>query len=249
MCDQHEVITDARSAENICIKCGIVLEENLFYSDIYHIPHNISNTHSKIDNVRIDGEDPMVFLQKICDRLHVPESTIGNTFRRYKNTRKMVHNCIGVGQKKKKEIMCEKNLIVYSLYNRLKMECVPRPLLDICSIADVNSSSIIVLQKFLEQRKMSEARSKPLSAKNLIESHYTYINDLNFADLQVMIDWLEKLRFCSFTPATVAAGVTFLYLNELKKSNVSQSEISNLFHVTPISIQRFLKRYKNDILS
>ena len=250
MCDHHDIITDARSAENICMMCGVVQEENLFYTDIYHTSNTSLKDDSKGDASKIDGEDSIVFLQKICDRLHLPESTIQNTFRKYKNTRKLINSRIALGQKNKNELISKKNLMVYSLYVRLKIEGVPRSLKDICSLGDVRTSTIIIIEKFLEQHHLSGGlRSKPLSAKNLIQSHYTYLDNFEFADLQVTMVWLDKLRFCSFSPATTAAGVTFLYLNERKKSKVSQSKIANLFQVTSVSIQRFLKRYKNDILS
>ena len=61
-------------------------------------------------------------------------------------------------------------------------------------------------------------RLKPLTAKDVILTHYPYIEGLSFDDVKQIFHKLNCIEPISFTPTTTAAGIVYLYVNFVKHS-------------------------------
>ena len=106
--------------------------------------------------------------------------------------------------------------------------------------------SILKIGTFLEKIRDEDTpstRLKPINAKDIILTHYQYITDLSFEDVKQMFHKLNTLGPISFTPTTTAAGVVYLYTNTAECKKQTLQQVSSLFKVTPMSIQRFVKKY------
>ena len=87
-------------------------------------------------------------------------------------------------------------------------------------------------------------RLKPITAKDIILTHYPYITGFSFDDVKQIFHKLNNLGPINFTPLTTAAGIVYLYTNTVKGKKQTLQQVSSLFQVTPMSIQRFIKKYK-----
>ena len=71
-------------------------------------------------------------------------------------------------------------------------------------------------------------RLKPITAKDIILTHYPYITGFSFDDVKQIFPKLNNLGPINFTPLTTAAGIVYLYTNTVKgkKTNTTTSIIS-----------------------
>ena len=250
----HQTILDHSSACIICTTCGRVLEEGLSYSELHlkKVPEQ-KMTPDVQPSVNIDGDSPSEYLNKVGDGLHLCQSTINNAFDNYLKTKAKMQKLMNFRHQKKNKrlLQDDKNLLVYSLYNTLKEESCPRPIKELCWYAgSVPHANIYMIEKFFHTHSKHEdiptPRLKPISAKDIIYSHYPYIDNFTFEDVkQVQHHLNEILPSCNFSALVTAAGIVFLYVNYIKKSNPqSLNQIANLFRITTMSIRRFVSKYK-----
>ena len=73
---------------------------------------------------------------------------------------------------------------------------------------------------------------------------HTYIEDFSFEDVRQMNHIINTLEKNTFSPTTTAAGVVYLYAKTVKSKKQTLNQVSSLFHVTTMSIQRFINKYK-----
>ena len=250
----HQILLDHVNGCNVCTTCGRILDEGLSYAELHlkKVPERrgASNDSSA---ATVDGDSATEYLNKVGDGLHLCQSTINNAFDSYLKTKaKMQKLMIFRHQHKNKRILLnDKNLIVYSLYNTLKQELCPRPIKEICWYAgSVPHANIYMIEKFFHAQSKHEdnpaPRLKPITAKDIVYSHYTYVEGLTFEDVKQIQHLLNGIHStCNFSALVTAAGIVFLYMNCIKKSKAqSLQQISNLFRVTSMSIRRFVSKYK-----
>ena len=107
--------------------------------------------------------------------------------------------------------------------------------------------SILKIGTFLEKSRDEDTpstRLKPITAKDIILTHYPYITGFSFDDVKQIFHKLNNLGQINFNPSTTAAGMVYLYTNTVKCKKKPLQQVSSLFQVTPMSIQRFIKKYK-----
>ena len=247
----HQTILDHASACIVCTTCGRVLEEGLTYNEL-HAKIEPEQKSNILLPKTIDGDSYMDYLNKVGDRLHLCQSTINNAFEKYLKIKKKVLETISSTQKNKRILRNDKNLLVYSLYAMLKQESCPRPIKEICwNAGNISYKNIFMIEKFIyRQEKVCNdmQRLKPISPKDIIYSHYPYIDNLTFEDVKHILHYLNRILPCNFSSLVTAAGIVYLYVNYIKKTeSQSLNQISNLFRVTEVSIRRFIAKFKHVI--
>ena len=104
-------------------------------------------------------------------------------------------------------------------------------------------SHTLQIEKCLESNRniiQPIKRVKPISAKDIILTHYPYIENLTFEDLKEIFHRLNCIEPISFTTTTIAAGIVYFYMNFVKKSKKTLTQVLSLFNITPMIIQRFV---------
>lgn len=246
----HQLVIDHRNGSLVCTACARVMQDTLTYDEIYYPTQSSTQVQKAQPEDKIDGDLAGVYLTKIGDRLNISQSSIDNTLDKFVKVKEeiaqMVSKCKGL--KQKRTILCEKNLMLYSLHNTLKEESCPRSIREICKHAGIPHTNIRVIEKFLETKEKTHITPRliPITAKDILLTHYAYIDEVTFEDVKQMFHLLNAIEPCNFSPLTAASGIAFLYINYIKKSkSCSASQISSLFHVTTMSIRRFVKKYKS----
>ena len=250
----HQTLLDHVNGCNVCTVCGCVLDEGLSYTELHLKKVPDQRTASNVPPAAIvDGDSAAEYLNKVGDGLHLCQSTISNAFDSYLKIKAKMQNLMTFRHqhKNKRILLNDKNLIVYSLYNTLKQESCPRPIKEICWFAgSIPHANIYTIEKFFHVQSKHEdnptPRLKPITAKDIVYSHYTYVKDLTFDDVKQIQHLLNGIHStCNFSALVTAAGIVFLYMNCIKKSKAqSLQQISNLFRVTTMSIRRFVSKYK-----
>ena len=245
----HVPTLDHSSGTEVCTLCGLVLSENLYYDEIHLTTFKWQREEPSV-NYLIDDIDTIVsFTQKIGDRLNLPDAIIENAILNFQKLRKKVDDIKNDWPKKapKRKLFSNKNLVIYSLYTILKQDSFPRPLKEICTVANIHDlGEIWKLEKYFTQLNTRiPEETKTLTAKDLIHGYYTYL-DLEFKDINIILRMLESLSSSnSFTPATTAAGLMYIYTSKIKKKKCSMSKVSQLYQISKMSIHRFMKRNPN----
>ena len=246
---QHSPIIDASTATIVCENCARVLEEGLTHFEVnqqkYHIsPENLKDGKKE---EKINGENVIQLLEKISAKLHLHQSSIDIAYCEYnKNTNKIQKSLNHPN--KKPSFLSPENVLIYSIYTALKKDFCPRSIKEICNIAGwLKHKNILKIGTFLEKsrdKNTPPTRLKPITAKDIILTHYPYITGFSFDDVKQIFHKLNNLGPIKFTPLTTAAGIVYLYTNTVKGKKQTLQQVSSLFQVTPMSIQRFIKKYK-----
>ena len=247
----HYPVLDHTTGTVVCSNCAHVLDEGLSYAEVNLQKHNsfFSKDEDSVDQMKIEGEPIKVYLEKIGDKLHLSQATLDNVLIEFSKNHSRAEKMVSTNQKNKRLLRCRKLLLVYTLYNTLKKECTPRSIKVICYYANVSSSAIHIVEKFFDSNtSLQTTRLKPISAKDILYTHYNYIENMTFEDVGHIIHLLNAISPCSFTATTQAAGLVYIYMNYIKKSKETMTRLSTLFGVTTMSIHRFKKRYKTMLI-
>ena len=250
----HQTLLDHINGCNVCTACGLVLDEGLGHTELHlkKVPEE-RKACNVTTGVMIDGDSAVKYLNKVGDGLHLCQSTINNAFDNYRKAKVRMRTLMTLQHqhKSKRILLNDKNLIVYALYNTLKQESCPRPITEICwNAGNIPHANIYAIEKFFQVQSKHEdnltPRLKPITAKDIVYSHYTYVKDLTFHDVKQIQHLLNVINStCNFSALVTAAGIVFLYMKYIKKSKVqSLQQMSNLFRVTTMSIRRFVSKYK-----
>ena len=241
----HIPTIDNSTGTEVCTLCGLVLSENLCYDEIHS---NTFKWHREKPNLNymIDNVDTIVsFTQKIGDRLNMSDASIENVLMMFEKLRKKVDDKKYNWPKKapKQKMFSNKNLVIYSLYITLQQASFPRPLKELCIVANIHDiGEIWKLEKYftlLETKNPEETKS--LTAKDLVFGYYTYL-DLDFKDTNIILRMLQSLPSNnSFTPTTTAASIMYIYISKVKKKKCSMAKIAELYRISKMSIHRFMK--------
>ena len=237
---RHSPIIDASTATIVCQDCARVLEEGLSYNEVKQqdfctIPKEVPSEAKEI----INGENVHDLLVKIADKLHLCQSSIDNSYLEYKKNKKNLKDILKIpgkySNKKRLLLSCE-NILIYSIYTALKKNSCPRSIKEICNIAGgLKPLNILHIGSFLEKsrdRKIPPQRLRPITAKDIILTHYPYIEGLSFEDVTQIFHRLNLIGLVSFTPSTTAAGSIYLYTNFVKYNKQTLQQVSSLFQVT-----------------
>ena len=249
----HSPIIDHSTATVVCQGCAKVLEEGLAYNEVMS-KHQFSSQRSiQCETEKeelINGENAYELLVKIGEKLHLNQSSIDNSYKNYKKSLKKLKRISDLKQnsKKKRLLMSYENILAYAIYVTLKEASIPRSIKEICFFSGgLKCRNVLQIGKFIEANRDKDTpskRLKPLTAKDVILTHYPYIEGLSFDDVKQIFHKLNCIGPISFTPTTTAAGIIYLYVNFVQHSKQTLHQISSLFQVTPTSIQRFTKEYK-----
>ena len=252
-CFQQSAVIDQSTASVICQNCARVLQEGLTHYEVnpqrYPIPGG--NLKEEKKEEKINGETPIKLLEKISAKLHLHKSSIDKAYDEYYINREKIDKSLN-HQSKKPFFLSRENVLIYSIYTSLKQDLCPRSIKEICNIAGVqNTKSILKIGTFLEKSRGADStptRLKPITARDIILTHYTYITGLTFDDVKQISHRLIGLGRINFTPLTTAAGAVYLYTNtdmfQMKSKKQTLQQVSSLFKTTAMSIQRFKKKYK-----
>ena len=250
----HQTLLDHGNGCVVCTSCSRVLEEGLSYNELYS-KKALEQKPNISSSLLVDGDFPIEYLNKVGDGLHLCQSTINNGFEKYLEIKRKMQKMLPFQQKNKRILLDDKNLLVYSLYATLKQELCPRPIKEICWHAgNISHKNIFLVEKFLyglsKHGCNNVPRLKPISAKDIIYSHYPYVQGLTFEDVKQVLHLLNGILPCNFSALVTAAGIVYLYVNYIKKSEpLSLHQISNLFRVTEVSIRRFVTKFKYVVCS
>ena len=245
----HNAIIDHTTGTEVCTICGLVLSEHLYYDEVHSTSFKPQKEEEGHNYVIDDIDTIITYTQKICDRLNLSDASIENAIFIFQKLRKKVNNLKYDWPKKapRKKIFSNKNLVIYSIYKTLKEESFPRPLKEICTIANIQDlREIWKLEKYFTQlnQKIPE-QTKVLTAEDLIYGYYTYL-DLDYNDINIILKMMQSLSSNNgFTPTTTAAGLMYVYISKIKKGKCSMSKIAQLYQISKMSIHRFMKRNPN----
>ena len=245
----HNAIIDHTTGTEVCTICGLVLSEHLYYDEVHSTSFKPQKEEEGHNYVIDDIDTIITYTQKICDRLNLSDASIENALFIFQKLRKKVDNLKYDWPKKapRKKIFSNKNLVIYSIYKTLKEESFPRPLKEICTIANIQDlREIWKLEKYFTQlnQKIPE-QTKVLTAEDLIYGYYTYL-DLDYNDINIILKMMQSLSSNNgFTPTTTAAGLMYVYISKIKKGKCSMSKIAQLYQISKMSIHRFMKRNPN----
>ena len=245
----HNAIIDHTTGTEVCTICGLVLSEHLYYDEVHSTSFKPQKEEEGHNHVIDDIDTIITYTQKICDRLNLSDASIENAIFIFQKLRKKVDNLKYDWPKKapRKKIFSNKNLVIYSIYKTLKEESFPRPLKEICTIANIQDlREIWKLEKYFTQlnQKIPE-QTKVLTAEDLIYGYYTYL-DLDYNDINIILKMMQCLSSNNgFTPTTTAASLMYVYISKIKKRKCSMSKIAQLYQISKMSIHRFMKRNPN----
>ena len=186
-------------------------------------------------------------LEKISDKLHLNQSSIDLAYWEYKKNTKKIEKILNYPNKK--PFLSPEIILIFSIYTALKKHSCPRSIKEVCNISGLpECTKVLKLGAFLEKNKGDETpsiRLRPMNAKDVILTHYMYIEDFSFEDVRRIDDIINTLEKNTFSPQTTAAGAVYLYAKTVKSKTQTLNQVSSLFHVTTMSIQRFVNKYKS----
>ena len=247
-CSQHSPIIDQSTATTVCVNCN----QGLTYLEVNQQKYNTPQENLKEGKKgeKINGENVIELLEKISDKLHLKRSSIDTAYCKYKKNTEKIQKILNCPNKKlhHKSFLSPEIILIFSIYTALKKDFCPRSIKEVCNISGLpECTKVLKLAAFLEKNKGDDTpsiRLRPMNAKDVILTHYTYIEDFSFEDVRQMNHIINTLEKNTFSPTTTAAGVVYLYAKTVKSKKQTLNQVSSLFHVTTMSIQRFINKYK-----
>ena len=186
-------------------------------------------------------------LDKISAKLHLNQSSIDLAYWEYKKNTKKIEKILNYPNKK--PFLSPEIILIFSIYTALKKDSCPRSIKEVCNISGLpECTKVLKLAAFLEKNKGDDTpsiRLRPMDAKDVLLTHYMYIEDFSFEDVRRIDDIINTLEKNTFSPQTTAAGAVYLYAKTVKSKTQTLNQVSSLFHVTTMSIQRFVNKYKS----
>lgn len=249
-CIQHSTIIDATTATVVCVECNRVLDEGLTHFELNPQKYSTHQENLKDVEDKINGENVIELLEKISDKLHLNRSSIDLAYYEYKKNTKKIQKILNYSNKKLHytSFLSPEITLIFSIYTALKKDLCPRSIKDVCSVSGLSEcTNVFKLSAFLEKNKGDDTpsvRLRPLSAKDILLTHYLYIEDFAYEDVKRINDKIDALEKNNFSPTTTAAGAVYLYAKTAKSKKMTLKQISSLFNVTTMSIQRFINQYK-----
>lgn len=231
-CSHNEIEICHTTGTEVCRICGLVVSENLSYSECHQ-----EKFMESIDRKTYEIEDNNIesFLDKIAQRLNLSDylcTLIHNLYKR------LIHDMESIPSKQKQK----QELIVYCVYITLRKENTPRSIRELVAVSDVLEKNVWKIEKYYAQKANVKTSKKILSPRDVICTYYSYLN-LEFLDLKEMLDMVVETPVkISFSPTSIAGGILYLYSKKIGKK-YSMKYIADLIHTTPMSIYRFIRAF------
>ena len=245
-CFQHSTIIDQSTGTIVCVDCSRVLDQGLTHFEVNQQKYSTLQENLKDGKEKINGENVSQLLEKISDKLHLNQSSIDLAYWEYKKNTKKIEKILNYPNKK--PFLSPEIILIFSIYTALKKHSCPRSIKEVCNISGLpECTKVLKLGAFLEKNKGDDTpsiRLRPMDAKDVLLTHYMYIEGFSYEDVKQMINRINTLEKNTFSPTTTAAGVVYLYAKTVKSKKQTLNQVSSLFHVTTMSIQRFINKYK-----
>ena len=245
-CIEHSEVIDQHTGTIVCLDCSRVIDNGLTHFEVNQQKYSTFQENLKDEEEKINGENVTELLDKISDKLHLNQSSIDLAYWEYKKNTKKIEKILKYPNKK--PFLSPEIILIFSIYTALKKHSCPRSIKEVCNISGLpECTKVLKLGAFLEKNKGDDTpsiRLRPMNAKDVILTHYMYIEDFSFEDVKQMNLIINTLEKNTFSPTTTAAGVVYLYAKTVKSKKQTLNQVSSLFHVTTMSIQRFINKYK-----
>ena len=224
MCTHENTVICQTEGDTVCIDCGLVIESFL----THHETHAFQN-FSKLfyPDSECNFSKDYFDIVHLCSRFHLEDhhtvSRIYELYLRVKNEKKF----------RKEEI------ISYVMYQFFKSENVPRSMKEISEYTSISKNRLWQIER---SQNFKLPSSTP---KQLWETYYTHLK-LSFKDKMAVADLIDSFRWTetSFAPSSICSGLCYFYCKE-KKIHLSMKRVAAVFHVSVMSVHRFLKYYRS----
>ena len=250
-CIEHSEVLDHRTGTSVCVNCCRVIESGLTHFEVNQQKYSTFQENLKYEEDEIKGENVIELLEKISDKLHLNRSSIDLAYYEYKENTKKIQKILNYPNKKQpyKSFLSPKNTLIFSIYTALSKGFCPRSIWDVCAASGLSEcTNVLKLSAFFEKNKGDDTpsvRFEPLSAKDVLLTHYLYLG-FTYEDVKKIVHKIDDLKKNNFTSTATAAGALYLYAKNLnvKSKKHTLKQISTLFNVSGMTIQRFIKEYK-----
>ena len=198
-CQHSHPIEDTQEGHWVCPDCGLVLD--VVYQDALR---NSPPTPIKdYDYYR---------LADICHRVHIHPSVLDTAHQLLLSWRKRLSHCPEA---------CGDALV---LYHALLEHSVPRPMVHVCQACQADIKHVWKWQKVAETHGL--VTSSSIRPKDMAE-YFLRPLCLSYAECQAILNNVEQLPPNSFSPRTILATSSYLYLKE----DSSRKEVPSIQHV------------------
>ena len=249
-CIEHSEVLDQHSGTIVCVDCCRVIDGGLTHFEANQQKYSTFQENLKDEEDKISGENVIELLEKISDNLHLNRSSIDLAYYEYKKNKKKIQKILNYPNKKQhyKAFLSPKITLIFSIYTALSKGFCPRSIKDVCIASGLSEcTNVLKLSAFFEKNKGDDTpsvRLQPLSAKDVLLTKYLYLGDFTYEDVKQIVNKIDALKKNNFSPTATAAGAAYLYAKNVKSKKHTLKEISNLFNVASMTIQRFIDHYK-----
>ena len=248
-CIEHSEVIDQHTGTIVCLDCCRVIDNGLTHFEVNQQKYSTFQENLKDEEEKINGENVTELLDKISDKLHLNRSSIDLAYYEYKKNTKKIQKILNYPNKKHhyKSFLSPENILTFSIYTALSKGFCPRSIRDVCIASGLSESNVLKLSAFFEKNKGEDTpsvRLEPLSAKDVLLTNYLYLGDFTYEDVKQTVKKIDALEKNNFSPTATAAGATYLYAKYDKSKKHTSKKISEIFGVSNMTIQRFIKEYK-----
>ena len=249
-CIDHSEVIDQHTGTIVCVDCCRVIDGGLTHFEANQQKYSTFQENLKDEEDKISGENVIELLEKISDNLHLNRSSIDLAYYEYKKNKKKIQKILNYPNKKQhyKAFLSPEITLIFSIYTALSKGFCPRSIKDVCIASGLSEcTNVLKLSAFFEKNKGDDTpsvRLQPLSAKDVLLTKYLYLGDFTYEDVKQIVNKIDALKKNNFSPTATAAGATYLYAKNVKSKKHTLKEISNLFNVAGMTIQRFIDHYK-----
>jgi transcription initiation factor TFIIIB Brf1 subunit/transcription initiation factor TFIIB len=249
-CIEHSEVLDQHSGTIVCVDCCRVIDGGLTHFEVNQHKYSTFQENLKDEEDKISGENVIELLEKISDNLHLNRSSIDLAYYEYKKNKKKIQKILNYPNKKQryKSFLSPEITLIFSIYTALNKGFCPRSIKDVCNASGLSEcTNVLKLSAFFEKNKGDDTpsvRLQPLSAKDVLLTKYLYLGDITYEDVKQIVHKIDALKKNNFSPTATAAGAVYLYAKNVKSKKHTLKEISDLFNVASMTIQRFIDHYK-----
>ena len=224
MCSHENTVICHTEGDTVCVDCGLVVEDFLTHNET-HAFQTFSKSFYHF--TECDFSKDYYDIVHLCSRFHLDDGhTISRIYEKYlrvKNEKKF----------RKEEI------ISFVMYQFFKSENVPR------SMKEISENTSISKNKLWKIERSQNYKLPSSTPKQLLETYFTHLN-LSFKDKIAISDLIDSFKWTetSFAPSSICSGLCYFYCKE-KKIHMSMKKVAAVFHVSVMSVHRFLKHYRS----
>lgn len=210
-----------REGTNVCLDCGLVLSDKIFYEASFLENLNASNIQLKFDVENKISCATKNTIQNVLDKIHISTIYTDEIFQF------LLSHCDDM----------KLPTIMFAIYKILNKNQVAITLKELSSISTIPPTVMTKVQKPNQNVKLKYV--------DIIEKYASLLN-LPYSIKVEMKDKVNKLPNTGHNPCSLIAAVIYSVCKE-HSLGVSMKKIANLMQVSCISIQRYLKiLIKND---